>query len=383
MKFRQGLAGVAALLLFAAVGCRQEPGAAKAPKITEVTIAKAVSLKLPDFEFPGEIQAIESVEVRARVGGFLKKAELKEGTEVKQGDLLFEIDPDLFQADVERAQAGKERADKELLFAQAEVRRGMDLMAGKSISKSDYEKLVAEEGVKKANVLGAAAALQTAKLNLQYTKVTAPISGKLGRKLVTEGNLISGGTDKATLLTTIVSVEKMYGIFYVDERTAQIYRKDREKEGVLKPHIKVLLALNTDDNFPHEGVVDFSDNQVDPGTGTFLVRAVFDNTRRELVAGYTARVRVYIGDTKPSLVFSERALLSDRGQDFVYVMNDKKVVEPRNVRLGKRSGELVEVESGLTKDDWIVTTGLQRLRPGATVNAKDLPMPGTVDAKKK
>jgi RND family efflux transporter MFP subunit len=382
MRFRQ-LLGAPALLLLAVVGCRTEPGPAKTPKVPEVTIARPVSLKLPDFEFPGEVQAIESVEVRARVSGFLKKAELKEGTEVKQGDVLFEIDPDLFQADVERGQAGKERADKELLFAQAEVRRGKELMAAKSISKSDYEKLIADEGVKKANVLGAEATLQTAKLNLQYTKVTAPISGKLGRKLITEGNLISGGTDKATLLTTIVSVEKMYGVFYVDERTAQIYRKDRAKEGVLKPHIKVLLALNTDDTFPHEGVVDFSDNQVDPGTGTFLVRAIFDNAKRELVPGYTARVRLYIGATKPSLVFSERALLSDRGQDFVYVMNDKKAVEPRNVRLGKRIGELVEVEDGLTKDDWIVTAGLQRLRPGATVNAKELPMPGTVDAKKK
>jgi RND family efflux transporter MFP subunit len=382
LRYKTAILGFLLALL---AGCDRPPMTPKTPKIPDVTVSAPLLRTMPDFEFTGEIQAIRSVNVQPQVGGVLKTAALKEGTEVKEGALLFQIDPEPFEIEALRARAELERARKDFGFAEAEAKRAKQLLATKAISATDYDKALATEGIKKADADIADANLKKAEMNLRYAKITAEISGRVGRKLVTEGNLIRVGGGDTPVLTTIFYLDQVYAIFYVDERTAQLYRKERDPVGKSdKVKIKVTLGLNTDgDAFPHQGVVDFAATDVDSATGTFLVRAIFDNPKRVLVPGYTARLRVYIGEIVPSIVISERALLSDKGKDFVYVMNDKKVVDRKFVQLGKKAGELVEVADGLTKDDLVVVYGLQRLRPGITVNAENLVMPGAgTDAKK-
>lgn len=334
-----------------------------------VSVAQPIAREIVDFEeFTGRLQAVSEVEVRARVRGFLMNVAFTEGAEVKEGDVLCEIDPRPFQADVEAAQGKVAQWEAKLTRAIADVERNQRLLPKGAASQKDLDTAIADRGEARAAIQTAQGELDRAKLDLEFTKITAPIGGRIGRALVTKGNLVTPGD---TLLATIVSQDPIYVYFDVDERAFLAYQKtgggtDRPTN-VKDAKIKVSLGLASEDGLPHEGQLDFADNRVDPTTGTIRVRAVFSNANRAFTPGLFARLRVPVGDKYQALLVPERAIGTDQGQKYVLAVTDKNVVEYRPVKLGPLRDDLRVIQSGLAPGDTIIVAGLQRARPGATV----------------
>jgi RND family efflux transporter MFP subunit len=362
------------------MGCARAPAEGPTAAPVSVTVSYPVERDVTDYaDFTARIAAVDSVEVRAHAWGYLNKVNFKEGALVKKGDVLFEIDPRTYQAMLNQAKAKVAQDEAQLRFDETEYQRNLGLVRSEAVSRSELDKSAAARGVDLANIAADKAVVAARQLDLEYTKVVAPVSGRVSRYVVTVGNLIqSGDQNGGTLLTTIVSVDPMYAYFEVDERTVQrvgqLIREGRA-ESALDREWPVALGLGTDEGFPHQGTINFVDNQVNPKTGTLRVRGVFPNKDEGLSPGFFARVRVPIGRPHQALLVSDRALDTDQGQKILYVVNDKNEVVSRPIRVGAVHDGLREITDGLKPGERVIVTGLQQVRPGITVEPKLVDMP--------
>jgi RND family efflux transporter MFP subunit len=348
-----------------------------------VDVSHPVEREITDYrEYTARTAAIDSVEVRARVWGYLDKVNFKEGALVKKGDVLFEIDPLIYKAALEQAEGNLASAEAKVVRLDADFARARRMVGTGAISREDFDKVAGDRGEASASRAALKAAVARAKLDLGYTKVIAPISGRVSRYVVTVGNLIQAGDQGGgTLLTTIVSVDPMYAYFDVDEytvlRVRQLIREgkqDSPREG----GFPVSLGLANDEGFPHQGTINFVDNQVNPKTGTIRLRGVFPNKGEPLLPGYFGRVRLHIGRPHKALLVNERAIDTDQGQKVLYVVNEKNEVVMRPVQLGGLHNGLREITDGLKPGDQVIVTGLQQVRPGAVVEPKLVAMPAGI-----
>ncbi len=362
-------------------GCAQAPSEGPAAAPLPVTVSYPVERYVTDYaDFTARIAAVDSVEVRAHVWGYLEKVNFKEGALVKKGDVLFELDPRPYRAALDQAKAKVAQDESQLKFDESEYQRDLRLVGSGAVSRSDMDKAAAARGVDLANVAADKAMVASRQLDLEYTKILAPISGRVSRYLVTVGNLIlSGDQSGGTLLTTIVSVDPMYAYYDVDERTVQrvsrLVREDKVK-WAQKTEWPVALGLATEEGFPHQGSVNFVDNQVNPKTGTLRVRGVFPNKDESLSPGFFARVRVPIGPPHQALLVSDRAIDTDQGQKIVYVVNEKNEVVSQPIRVGALHDGLRAIKDGLKSGERVIVNGLQQVRPGITVEPNLVDMPG-------
>jgi RND family efflux transporter MFP subunit len=361
-------------------GCTAAPSGAPPASPTQVTVSYPVEREVTDYaDYTGRTAAVDSVEVRAHVWGYLDKVNFKEGAMVKKGDVLFELDARPYQAALDQAKAKVTQDEAQLAYDEAEYQRNLNLVRTGAVSRSDLDKTAAARGVDIANIAADKAAVAARQLDVEYTKVTAPVSGRVSRYVVTVGNLIQAGDQGGgTLLTTIVSVDPMYVYFDADEytvlRVRQLIREGKlpSARDVDRP---VWLGLANEDGFPHEGVVNFVDNQVNPKTGTLRLRGTFPNKDEQLAPGYFARVRFPIGPPHRAVLVSDRAIDTDQGQRVVYVVDQDNKVVSRPVRLGAAHDGLRAVDDGLKPGERVIVTGLQQVRPGATVEPTLVDMP--------
>jgi len=353
-------------------GCGKPPApVAGLPKLPEVVVALPVVRQVTDYEdFTGRTEAKAAVEVRARVTGYLERVLFKEGTEVKQGDPLFEIDPRSYQAELQRAEATLAQSQARLQRCERDLKRANALLPQNAISQDDFDLISGDREEAAAAVKLAEASRDLAQLNLSFTRVTAPITGRISRQLIDPGNLVKADE---TALTTIVSMDPIYAYFDQDERTLLRVRR-LVRAGVLKTiqeaSVPVLLGLVDEEGFPHEGRIDFADNRVDAMTGTLRLRGVFANPQRMLSPGLFVRIRLPIGVAHPAVLVPEQALGTDQGQNFVYVVNGKDEVVQRTVNVGPLEGGLRVIEHGLAKDERVIVNGLQRVRSGVKVQPR-------------
>jgi RND family efflux transporter MFP subunit len=371
--FLQRLCRLAPALSLLAAGCfgsAPPPGDA-APV---VTVSEPAQKDITDYlDFAGKTAAVESVQLRARVGGYLEKVNYKEGDEVKKDQVLFEIDPRPFQLEVEQAQAKQARAETNAKQAEATYQRSLDLRKTNSISEEDLEKDLRSRDVAAESIDAAKANVAAKKLNLGFTKVLAPIDGRAEKANITAGNVVVASPVGGTILTTIVTIRPMYVYFDVDELTGlRIERQDVDGKG--QPHREegrpVLLGLANGSNFPYAGTIDFVGNQVTPSKGIIQARGVFANEDGALAPGLEGRVRLPLGGARSALLVTEPALGTNHGQKYVYVINDKNEVVYRPVTVGDLHEGLREITQGLAPSDRVIIKGLLRVRPGITVDPK-------------
>jgi multidrug efflux system membrane fusion protein len=328
-------------------------------------------------DFSGRVEAVESVDLRPRVSGYIDRVNYTEGQEVRKGDVLFTIDSRSYRAELARAQADLARARSQADLGRSEAARAKKLSDLQAISTESYEQRRSAAAEAQANVAAAQAAVDAARLNLEFTQVRAPISGRAGRALVTAGNLVSAG-DAASVLTTLVALDKMHVHFDTDERTflhyAELARKG-ERPSENGAGVPVQIGLVGEEGFPHSGVVDFLDNQVDPTTGTIRARAVLDNADRAFTPGLFARVRVLGSGEFNALLIDDKAVLTDQDRKYVYVVDAKGTAQRKDVQVGRMADGLRIVESGLAKGDRVIVNGVQKVFfPGMPVDAKAVVM---------
>jgi RND family efflux transporter MFP subunit len=361
-------------------GCTRTPSAAPEAAPTPVTVSRPLERDVTDYAgFTGRTAAVDSVEVRARVWGYLDKVNFKEGALVKKGDVLFEIDPRPYRADLERAEGNVAQYDARVHRLERDYQRVKSLLARRAVGQEEYDRYEGDYREAAAGLDVARANRDLAALNVEYTRITAPVSGRVSRYIVTLGNLIqSGDQGGGTLLTTIVSVDPMYVYFDMDEHTVlrvrQLIREGKASTAG-ETEWPVALGLANEEGFPHQGTIDFEDNQVNPKTGTLRVRGVFPNQDEALSPGLFARVRVPIGRTHSALLVADRAIDTDQGQKILYVVNGKNEVVSRPVRLGALHDGQREITEGLKPGETVIVGGLQQVRPGATVAPKPVDMP--------
>ena len=359
-----------------ALGCHREPPAVASVPPPSVSVAAPIEREVVDFdEYTGRITAVEEVEVRARVRGYLVNINFTEGAEVKEGDVLFVIDPRPFEADLDAAKGQVAQWEAKLARAEADVARYQRLLPKGAASQKDLDSAISDRGEARAAIQSALAAVKRAALDVEFSKVTAPVSGRVSRASVTRGNLVNAGGGEATLLTKIVSYNPIYVYFDIDERALVQYQQAARKRAggserianVKEAKIPVQLGLAGESGFPHEGVVDFANNQVNSQTGTIQVRGVFANANRIFTPGLFARVRVPTGDKYQAVMVPERAIGTDQGQKYLLTVNDKNVVEYRAVTLGRLHDSLRVIQEGVKPGELVIVNGIQRARPGLTV----------------
>jgi RND family efflux transporter MFP subunit len=342
------------------------------PPPPEVVPARAVEQEVTDYDvFFGKTQAEKEVDVRARVSGYLDKINFTEGAEVHAKDVLFEIDPRPFQAELERAEANVGQAEAHVQRLEYDYERAKRLLSMKSMSREDYDKVAGDLAEARASLKAAEAARSTAQLNRQWCHVAAPVGGRISRRFVDPGNMVKADE---TSLTRIESLDPIYAYFDVDERTYLRIRKfleGQEAAGSLFQRVPVSLGLSDGDDFPYEGTVDFVDNRVDPDSGSVWVRGTFPNPKRQITPGVFARVRLPTGRPHRAVLIPEEALGTDQGQRFVYVLTDKNEADYRKLEVGAQHGPLREVKKGVKAGERVIRTGLQRVRPGAPVKVKE------------
>jgi len=370
---RQGLLTLFMLLAIAGCGDQTDSAAQKVQgPPPAVKIAQPLAQDVTEWDdYTGRIEAVNSVDVRARVSGYLEKVNFKAGEKVKKGDLLFLIDPKPFSAQLSYAEAELERARAKRELAKNDLERAQRLFQAKAISEEEYD--ARSKGLREAvaAVQSAEANVYTARLNLDYTKVRAPIDGRIGRELITEGNLVSGGGADATRLTFIVSTDPVYVYVDADERSVLKYRRLAQQAGggdFGSGHTPVQLAVADETHFPHQGTLDYISPREDTATGTVTLRGVFPNPDELLSPGFFARMRVRGSAPYPALLLPDRAIATDQAQRFVWVVNQDNQVEYRQVVLGAHSGQSRVIKEGVKPEEWVVIEGLQKLRPGIKVN---------------
>jgi RND family efflux transporter MFP subunit len=362
------IAGLMVIVLaLAGCGKPEQEAEPKSPKVTVTAPEERAVLEYEDL--PGRVAAIEDVEVKARVTGFLKKVHFQEGNEVSTGDLLYTIDPREYQADLDSAVAALQQAQAEMTQAQSDFTRSKQLSTQRVIAAQETEKQGTAVLAAEATVRAAQARLDKAKLDLEWTEIRAPISGKISRTAVTEGNLVANGNT----LTTIISQDPVYVYFDAPERVVLRWDKvsSDQAAGGLTARAKAFVGLLNEEGFPREGRVDFSDNELNQGTGTLKMRAVVPNDDRRLRVGMFARVRLTLDQPRGTLLVPERAVGIDQGQRFVYVVNGDNKVEYRKVSIGQIFDGKLAILEGLKPNDRVVTEGLQLVRPGQAVQPEE------------
>jgi len=348
------------------------------PPAPQVTAAAAVARDVTEWdEFTGRLEAVQSVAVRPRVSGLISAVSFEEGSLVRQGQLLFQVDARPFQADVDRLRAELAQATAARDRAASEMRRADRLSADNAMSLEERERRASAAAETTAHVDAVAAALRAAQLDLEFTRVVAPIDGRVSRALVTRGNLVSGGQGEATLLTTVVSVDPIYASFDADEQTYLRYGdRARQHASGGQGGLPIQMALADEQTFPHEGTLQFLDNQLDPSTGTINGRAVFRNPDRRLTPGLFVRLRLPGTVRYHGVLVEDRAIGTDLDRRFVLVVGGDKRLLSRTVALGPLVDGLRVVRTGLSAGELVVVNGLQRVRPGVTVDAKVVAMGG-------
>ena len=361
------------LLLALLCGCH--PAAAPAPPAMpppQVTVGHPLSKETVDYdEFTARLDSIDSVDIRARVTGYLDKVNFKDGAEVKKGDLLFVIDPRPYQAQVDSAQAALDRARAQLDLAANDNKRALELFQSKAISAEELDTRSKNLTVSTSAVKIAEAAVETAKLNLEYTSISAPISGRVGRAMVREGNLINASGNESTVLTTLVSVDPVYAYADVDQATVVKYQKLDKDNARGYGQIVCDLAIGSSLDFNHHGTLDFVNNQIDPKTGTLSVRGVFPNPDRTLIPGMFGRVRVIGSGKYQAMLIPDYAIGTDQDKKIVFVVKPDNTIETRVIVPGPMVEGLRVIRSGLETSDLVVLDRLQVIRPGATVTPKE------------
>jgi RND family efflux transporter MFP subunit len=344
-----------------------------------VTVSQPVAREVVDWDaYTGRLEAVESVEVRARVSGYLQSVHFTDGVMVKKGVLLFVIDPRPYQAELNRTKATLEQAVARYERTQKDFARSQQLVKSRAVSQEEVDTRAAEQREAEESVQAARAAVEAARLNVEFTQVKAPINGRISRVFVTEGNLISGGMADSSLLTRIVSVDPIYCYFDVDERSYLKYThlwRDGNRAGSREVKIPVSLGLANETGFPHQGQLDFIDNRLDPNTGTMTGRAVFPNPDLSLIPGLFARVRLPGSSQYKALLIPDEAFGSDQTQRFAYVVNEQNTVEYRKVDLGPIIDGLRVIRDGLKPEDWVIVSGVQRVKPGAKVDPQQQAIP--------
>ncbi|GFZ88584.1 efflux RND transporter periplasmic adaptor subunit [Dyella caseinilytica] len=348
----------------------------------EVTVAPAMVRPVSDSaDFTGQLQAVDTVDVRPRVGGYVDAVLFKEGAEVHQGDVLFRIDPRPFQAEVDRLTANRAQAQAQLGLAQANAARAKRLLAQHAISQEDADSMSTSEQSATATLAAATAALATAKLNLDWTQVRAPIDGRVSNAHIMPGNLVTS----SDVLTSVVSVNPIYVYFDVDEQTwlkLDRLRRDATRNG-RNARIEATMGLADEQGYPHEGRIDFVDNQLRPNSGTMRLRAVFDEEDGLLTPGLYAHVRLQSGQPRPRVLIDDRAVGTDLGNQFVYVVDGQHKVQYRKVDTGPLFHGLRVIDDGLNGGDVVVVNGLQHVRPGVEVTPQQVAMDYRLDVQDK
>ncbi|MGH6689653.1 MAG: efflux RND transporter periplasmic adaptor subunit, partial [Gammaproteobacteria bacterium] len=341
------------------------------PPRPQVTVAEVLDREVTEWdEFTGRLEAVESVEVRPRVSGYVDAVRFTEGAIVRRGELLFQIDPRPFEAEVDRLRAELLRARATVQRADSELRRAERLRAENAISGEETDRRAAFAKESEAQVTAVQAALRAAELNLEFTRVTSPIDGLVSRAIVTKGNLVSSGQGEATLLTTVVSLDPIYAYFDADEQIFLKYTAIAANgaRGAARPTaLPIRMALASDEGFPREGRTDFFDNRLDGETGTIRVRAVFRNMDRTLTPGLFVRLRLAGTGSHRGLLIQDGAVGTDLGKKFVFVIGPDRRIAYREVTLGPLIDGLRVVHTGLAASDQVVVTGLQRVRAGVQV----------------
>jgi RND family efflux transporter MFP subunit len=367
-------AAAGAALLLSACG-RNEAAVPKAAPLPQVTVAAAISRKVTEFdEFTGRFEAVDRVEVRPRVSGYISSVNFTEGSEVRKGDVLFVIDQRPYVAERDKARAQLAQARSQLVLAKSERDRATKLVAQHAISQEEFDTRTSGREVAEANVEAAQAALDTAALNLEFTRVTAPISGRISRALVTSGNFVSNGQ---TLLTTLVSLDPIYVSFDGDEQAYLKFTKQAREaahSGSREARNPVVVGLADENGYPHRGVMVFVDNALDPATGTIRGRALLDNHDRAFTPGLFARIRLLGSAQHDAVLVNDSAIGTDQTVRYVLVVGAGSKVEYRPVQLGPVIDGLRVVQSGLAPGETVVVNGLQRVHPGAQVQAQHVAM---------
>lgn len=359
--------------------CGGSGGGGQAPPPPQVSVAQVIERNVKDWdEFTGRLQAVETVEIRPRVSGYIDRVAFAEGSLVKQGDLLFIIDPRPYQADYDRAAADVKRYKTALDLAKVELERVQHLKDSGAVSQEELDERKSTLAQADANVAGAAAAQEAAALNLNFTRVTSPISGRVSRAEVTKGNLVTGGANGGTLLSSVVSINPIYIYFDADEqsflRYSQAARNPTTATATPDAGRPVMVGLANEEGFPHQGKVDFVDNQLNSQTGTIRARAVLDNKDGRFTPGLFARVQLLAGGEYSAILIEDRAVNTDQSQKYVFVLGANNMIEYRKVKLGRIVDGLRIVREGLKAGDVVVVNGSQRVHPGIPVNPQKVVM---------
>jgi RND family efflux transporter MFP subunit len=353
----------------------QNPAVAAAP---EVTVAQALTRKVSDSaEFTGRVEPVNTAQVRPRVDGFVESVQFQEGALVHKGEVLFQLDARPYQAEVDRLVANQAEARAELRLAETNQRRATKLLAQHAIAQQDADRQDTAAQSARAQLDAATAALAAARLKLDFTRVRSPIDGRVSNARVTAGNLVTGND----VLTSVVSVDPVYVYFNVDEQTwlkLDHLRSDAAEAG-RHARIEAAMGLGDESGYPHAGQLDFVDNQLHAGSGTMRLRAVFDNADGLYTPGLYARVQLQSGQARPRVLVDDRAIGTDLGNQFVYVVDREHKVQYRKVDTGPLFHGLRVIDSGLQSRDLVVVNGLQRVRPGVEVNPLQVAMSYRLD----
>ena len=365
------VSALSASCLLALAACTDAKQAqAPAPSPPAVSIANPLEMNVVEWdEYTGRFDAVDTVEVRARISGVLEAVKFTDGAIVKQGDLLFTIDARPFQRILDRDRAALQAAKVQLEFVDKDLERAKPLLANATISQQVFDQRTQAFRLAQANVLSSEASVHSAELDVEFTQIHAPISGRISRKLVSEGNFITGGSGSGTLLTTIVSTEPIY--FYFDVSEADFLKYQRLNSLVMRSNSKdealVELGLQTDKGFPYKGKMSFVDNRIDQATGSLRLRAVFENPSQLFQPGLFARVRLAGSDRYRAILLPDVAIATDQSNRLVYVVAEDGTVSAKTVTLGPLIDGLRVIRSGVTANDLVIVNGLQRARPGIKV----------------
>ncbi|MBL5928708.1 efflux RND transporter periplasmic adaptor subunit [Lelliottia amnigena] len=360
------------------VGCDDGVAQNAVPQAPAVSAADVVVKSISQWDsFNGRIEAVESVQLRPRVSGYIDKVNYADGQEVKKGEVLFTIDDRTYRAALEQAQASLARAKTQASLARSEANRTDKLVNTNVVSREEWEQRRSAATQAQADIRAAQAAVDAAQLNLDFTKVTAPIEGRASRALITSGNLVTAG-DSASVLTTLVSLKTVYVYFDVDEATYLHYQNlARSGQGASSNHLAlpVEIGLVDEEGYPHQGKVDFLDNQLTPSTGTIRMRALLDNAQRQFTPGLFARVRLPGSAEFNATLIDDKAVLTDQDRKYVYIVDKEGKAQRRDITQGRLAAGLRIVQQGLNPGDKVIIDGLQKVfMPGMPVNAKTVPM---------
>jgi len=370
---KAGLIGLAALVL-ASCGEQRQAQAPGGPPPPSVSVANPVEKKVVEWdEYTGRFDAMDTVEVRARISGVLTEVKFTDGAVVKKGDLLFVIDPRPFQRVLDRDRAALQGAKVKLDFTQKDLERARPLLSNNTISQQVFDQRNQAVKTAEAEVLSAEASVRSAELDVEFTQIHAPITGRISRKLVSEGNYITGGSGSGTLLTTIVSTDPIY--FYFDISEADFLKYKRLFEKGARPSSRetanpIEVGLQGDIGFPYRGQMNFVDNRIDPSTGSLRERATFQNPNGMLLPGLFARARVIGSGEYNAILLPDAAIATDQSNRLVFVVADDGAVGAKPVTLGPIIDGLRVIRTGVTPSDWVIVNGVQRARKGIKVKAE-------------